>query len=58
MNSMFFNCSKLTSLNLNGFNCIKLTYRDTIFQNINKKCKLICSDDKILNVFKKNISKN
>ena len=58
MNSMFFNCSKLTSLNLNGFNCIKLTYRDTIFHNINHKCKLICNDDKILSVFKKNISKN
>ena len=51
MSFMFFNCCSLTSLNLSNFNTNKNPVMDNMFKGINKSCKIICNDQKILNNF-------
>ena len=45
---MFCNCSSLNSLNLSNFNTNNVTNMRFMFFWVNKKCKLICENDKIL----------
>ena len=52
MSYMFFNCSSLTSLNLSNFNINNVNDMWYMFDGLNKDCKLICNDEKILNYFK------
>ena len=44
---MFYNCSKLTSLNLSNFNTNNIINMSYIFYNLHKDCKFL-SFDKIL----------
>ena len=51
MEAMFYNCSSLTSLDLSNFNTNNVTNMKDMFYNINKDCKIICNDKKILDKF-------
>ena len=50
--NMFYKCSSLTSLNLSNFNTNNVTNIWYMFDGLNKDCKLICNDKKIINNFK------
>ena len=52
MGNMFQDCSSLIELNIQNFSSKKITYMEGIFRGVNKKCNVICNDQKILNVFK------
>jgi surface protein len=52
MGDMFNYCCSLTSLNLSNFNANNVEEMDDMFDKINKDCKLICNDKKILDSFK------
>jgi surface protein len=51
MGNMFQDCSSLTSLNIQNFNSKNITFMNNIFSGVNKKCKIICNDQKILSQF-------
>ena len=55
MSWMFSDCSSLKELNLSSFNTNRVTNMSWMFDSINKKCKLECEDEKILNGFKDSI---
>ena len=50
MSSMFRYCSKLTSLNLSNFNTNNVTNMRNLFKSLNKRCKIITNDIKLLNL--------
>ena len=52
MGNMFQDCKSLTSLNISNFTTPKLTFLEGIFEGVNKKCQIICKDQKILAEFK------
>ena len=47
MNSMFYNCSSLTFLNLSNFNTNNVTNMSDMFTKINENCQIISNDIKI-----------
>ena len=47
MSGMFNNCSSLTSLNLSNFNTNNVKDMEDMFENVNKKCKIISNDKRI-----------
>ena len=49
---MFYLCSSLTSLDLSNFSSNNVEIMDNMFGKIEKSCKIICKDEKILNMFK------
>ena len=51
MSYMFSYCSSLTSLNLSNFNTNNVKEIFSIFNGLNKNCKIICYDKTILNKF-------
>ena len=51
MQSMFSNCSSLTSLDLLNFNTKKVTKMSDMFKNVNKECKIISNDKRINSSF-------
>ena len=52
MGNMFQDCKSLTSLNISNFTTPKVTFLEGIFEGVNKKCQIICKDQKILAEFK------
>ena len=58
MYCMFRDCSSLKELNLSSFNSNQVTDLEWMFSNCNKKCKIKCSDEKILKEFKKSTDCN
>ena len=46
---MFYNCSSLTFLNLLIFNSINVTNMSFMFLGLNKNCRIILNDEKMLN---------
>ena len=52
MFKMFNNCSSLKELNLSSFNTNQVTDMHNMFYSINKSCKIICKDEKIMQEFK------
>ena len=44
MEGMFNKCSSLTSLNLSNFNTNNVTNMYCMFNELNKKCKIIIND--------------
>ena len=52
MSGMFFNCSSLTSLNLSKFNTHNVKNMIFMFNGLNKKCDIITTDNKLLNLLK------
>ena len=51
MGNMFQDCSSLISLNIQNFNSKNITFMNNMFSGVNKKCKIICNDQKILSQF-------
>ena len=51
MNSMFFECSSLNSLNLSNFDTNNVTNMNNIFDNIKYDCNIISNDEKINSFF-------
>ena len=49
---MFYNCSSLTSLNLSNFNTNNVNNMRGMFFEMNKNCKVISNDNKILSQLK------
>ena len=45
---MFSGCINLTLINLENFNCDKVTEMIDIFKDLNKSCKVITKDKKLL----------
>ena len=52
MNSTFCNCSSLISLNLSNFNTNNVKDMGRIFFGLNKTCKIISNDKKLINELK------
>ena len=52
MNSMFSKCTSLTSLDLSNFNTKNLIDKNNLFYGLNKKCKVITSNNTILDELK------
>ena len=53
MYHMFYNCSSLTFLNLSNFNITNVKDMNGIFFNLNKDCKVISKQKKLLNCLNK-----
>ena len=49
MSDMFSRCSSLKEINLSSFKANNVIFMKNMFSNINSNCKIICTDNKIIN---------
>ena len=53
MRNMFYYCRSLTYLDISNFNIEKVIHMKDIFNSLNKDCKIITENKKLLNKRKK-----